>query len=318
VREFRYWTRNKLGILEGYLSAFNKAAYLKASDRLYIDLMAGSPTNKDRVTGEEFDGSARLALQASPPFTHLAFCEKPEMAAALKADLEPRHPGRQFQVYPGDCNWTIDQVLNDLERWRKAPTFVFVDQQAAEIHWQTLTKLAAFRTADWKAELWILMSPAEITRGVAGTNGVAFAARVDALYGNRAWRRIQAARGRGDITPEEYRDQMVNLLRWQLEQGLGYVMTARIPMRMPNNMPLYDMVFATDHPVGNKIMTHLYQNAARREPGMIQEAKARAKRQREDRAGMVPMFEMEPPEVTVDSIAWEPSPSWDPSGEPCW
>ena len=48
-------------------------------------------------------------------------------------------------------------------------------------------------------------------------------------------------------------------VRWQLEQDLRYSMTARIPMNMPNNMPIYDMVFATDHPVGNKIMTHLYQ-----------------------------------------------------------
>jgi three-Cys-motif partner protein len=248
----------------------------------------------------------------------MAFCEKPEKAVALEAYLRPRHPSRHFHVYPGDCNQTIDRVLMDLEPWRWAPTFVFIDQQAAEIHWQTLTKLAAFRTGERKAELWILMSPAEITRGVAGTNGAAFAARVDALYGNNTWRRIQAARGREVIPPEEYRDQMVNLLRWQLEQDLGYSMTARIPMKMPNNMPLYDMVFATDHPVGNKIMTHLYQNAAKREPGMIQEAKARAKRQREDRAGMVPLFDMEPADVTVDSIAWELSPSWDPSAAPWW
>lgn len=317
MREFRYWTRNKLEILAGYLSAFNQASYLKTSERLYIDLMAGLPTNRDRETGQEFDGSARLALQASPPFTRLAFCEKPEQAAALEADLRHRHPTRNFQVYPGDCNQTIDRVLADLAAWRWAPTFVFVDQQAAEIHWQTLAKLAAFRIAKWKTELWILMSPAMIIRGVAGTNGPAFAARVDALYGNRTWRRIQAARERDSITPEQYRDEMVNLLRWQLEQDLGYNMTARIPMRMPN-MPLYDMVFATDHLAGNRIMTHLYQNAARREPGMIQEAKARAKRQREDRAGMIPMFEMEPPEVTVESIAWEPSPSWDPSAATWW
>jgi three-Cys-motif partner protein len=318
VREFRYWTRNKLDILAGYLSAFNQASYLRASERLYIDLMAGEPTNRDKDTGEEFDGSARLGLQASPPFTRLAFCEWPVKAAVLEADLRHRHPTRDFQVYPGDCNQTIDRVLADLAPWRWAPTFVFVDQQAAEIHWQTLIKLAAFRTGERKAELWILMSPAEIIRGVTGSNGATFSARVDALYGSSTWRRIQDARWRDSITAEEYRDEMVNLLRWQLEQDLRYSMTARIPMNMTNNMPLYDMVFATDHPVGNKIMTHLYQNAARREPGMIQEAKARAKRQREDRAGMVPMFEMEPPEATVESIAWEPSPSWDPSTAPWW
>lgn len=317
VREWRYWTANKLGILAGYLPAFNRASYLKSTERLYIDMMAGSPTNRNRDTSEEFDGSARLALAASPKFTRLAFCEKPDKAAALEADLRPRHPGRNFRVYPGDCNDTIDQVLADLSGWRWAPTFVFIDQQAAEIHWQTLVKLAAFRSGGRKVELWILMSPAMISRGVAGSNRMAFAVRVDALYGNREWRKIQDARRTERITAEQYRDEMVNLLRWQLEQELGYSLTARIPMKLPSNMPIYDMVFATDHPVGNKIMTDLYHSAAAREPAMIREARARAWRQREDRAGMVPLFDMEP-EIPLDEITWAPSPSWDPSSRPWW
>jgi hypothetical protein len=88
-------------------------------------------------------------------------------------------------------------------------------------------------------------------------------------------------------------------------------------MNMPNNMPIYDMVFATDHPVGNKIMTHLYQSAAAREPQMVQEAKTRARRQRDDKAGILPLFEMDSA-VTIDGIAWEPSPSWDPRAQPWW
>lgn len=317
MREWEYWTRNKLQILAEYLPAFNRAAQLKSSERLYIDLMAGTPVNRDKATGEEFDGSARLALAASPAFTRLAFCEKPDQAAALEADLRPRHPARNFRVYPGDCNVTIDQVLEDLAPWSWAPTFAFIDQHAAEVHWSTIQKLASFRTSakGWKTELWILMSPAEITRAV---HGAAFAARVNALYGNGNWQRIQAARRSGVITAADYRDQMVNLLRWHLEQELGYEMTARIPMRMPSQMPLYDMVFATDHWVGNKIMSHLYRAAAEREPGMIREAKARAKRLREEKSGMVPMFDIEPATPVLDTIAWEPSPPWDPSQEPWW
>lgn len=319
-REWSYWTRNKLEILAGYLPAFNQAAQGRSSERLYIDLMAGSPTNRDKATGEEFDGSARLALGATPSFTRLAFCERPELAAELDADLRPRYPGRGFRLYAGDCNVTIDQVLADLAPWSWAPTFAFIDQQAAEIHWATLQKLAAFRTnrQGWKTELWSLMSPAEIARGVRGTNGEVFAGRVDALFGNDNWRRIQRARRAEAITAAGYRDEMVNLLRWQLEQDLCYGMTARIPMNMPNNMPIYDMVFATDHWVGNKIMTHLYRRAAEREPEMIREAKTRARRQREDKAGMVPMFEMDPAVPGLESISWEPTAARDPSGQAWW
>jgi hypothetical protein len=162
------------------------------------------------------------------------------------------------------------------------------------------------------------MSPAMIARGLTGTNGPAFAARVDALFGYGEWRRIQEARRRGSITAPQFRDEMVNLLRCQLEDDLGYSIMARIPMRMPSSMPIYDMVFATDHWAGNKIMSHLYRNAARREPQMIQEARARARRDREDKAGTPPMFDLEPTSSVLETIDWESRPAWDPTGEPWW
>jgi three-Cys-motif partner protein len=317
MREWQYWIRNKLGILDGYLSAFNRAS-LKSPERLYIDLMAGDPVNVEKGTGEEFDGSARLALAASPPFTRLALCEMPAKAAALNADLRQRFPGRSFEVYAGDCNQTINQVLADFSQWRWAPAFVFADQQAAEIDWETLAKVAAFRTGKWKAELWILMSPAMIVKGATGTNNQAFATRVDALLGSPNWRRIQSARRTDLISAEDYRDEMVNLLRWQLEHTLGYGMTARIPMRLPSGMPLYDMVFATDHPVGNKIMTDLYHRAAEREPRMIQEAKARGMQERDKRTGLSALFEVEPSSLRIENLPWEPSTAWDPASRDWW
>jgi three-Cys-motif partner protein len=95
VREWRYWTRNKLEILAGYLPAFNWAS-ARSPERVYIDLMAGQPENRDAGTGELFDGSARLALQASPGFTRWAFCERERTAAVLQVDREQRFPGRNW------------------------------------------------------------------------------------------------------------------------------------------------------------------------------------------------------------------------------
>jgi hypothetical protein len=127
VREWQYWTRNKLEILAGYLPAFNLASK-RSEERLYIDLMAGEPVNRERTTGEAFDGSARIALSAQPPFTRLVFCEVADKAPVLATDLRQRFPDRKFRVYPGDCNVTIDRILADLNPWRWAPTFVFADQ----------------------------------------------------------------------------------------------------------------------------------------------------------------------------------------------
>jgi three-Cys-motif partner protein len=320
VREWQYWTRNKLDILAGYLPAFNTASMGKASERLYIDLMAGQPGNRDKTSGQEFDGSARLALQSEPGFTRHAFCEEASRAGVLESDLRTRFPHKDFAVYGGDCNRTIDQVLSDLSDWRWAPTFAFIDQQAAEVTWTTLAKVSAFRKGQRKTELWVLASPAMIAKGVAGTNGAEFATRVDKLYGNRDWRKIQAARDDRRISPAQYRDDMVDLLRWQLQNEMGYAQTERIPMRMTQGTPIYDMVFATDHPVGVSIMTHLYRRAAEREPRMIAEAKTVRSKRRDERAGLMSLFEQEPEPDYRDLkvVGWEHTEVRDPRQSDWW
>lgn len=308
ARGWSYWSRNKLEILHGYLPAFNSAAK-RAEERIYIDLMAGQPENFDRDTGETFDGSARIAMAAQPGFTRSMFGEKdPKHSAALEADLRSRHPGAAFRVFPGDCNVTIRAMLAELDNVRWAPTFVFLDQQAAELHWETMVALAEFRRGKTKAEQWILWSPAMIVKGVRGTNGDAFARRVDRLYGSRRWRQILDARvGANTISASEFRAEMVNLLRWQFETNLGYQHTIRIPMTMKNGAALYDMVFATDHPAGLKIMSHLYKKAAEREPKMREEAIAA-------QTGQESLF----PDLTGPVPEWKSDPCWDPSGRSWW
>jgi hypothetical protein len=103
---------------------------------------------------------------------------------------------------------------------------------------------------------------------------------------------------------------MVNLLRWQLETQLDYRHTVRIPMRMKNKADLYDLVFATDHEAGLRIMSHLYKMAADREPKMREEAIAAA-------SGVIlePLFGDDDFRSVPE---WESEPCWDPSDLSWW
>jgi hypothetical protein len=62
-----------------------------------------------RITGLEFDASARLALKTTPPFTRLLLCERPRRAFLLDQALRRDFPDRigDFEVVPGDCNQEI-------------------------------------------------------------------------------------------------------------------------------------------------------------------------------------------------------------------
>ena len=68
-RTWGYWTQAKLQILARYLQAFATASK-GVSERVYLDAFAGEGLGIDRLTGEEFKGSARIALDvADPAFT---------------------------------------------------------------------------------------------------------------------------------------------------------------------------------------------------------------------------------------------------------
>lgn len=321
AREWSYWTRNKLEILSGYLPSFTQAVSGKSSECIYLDLMAGQPKNVERHTGAEFDGSPVVAMRTRPPFSRLRFGEvNPARAAELDAYLREQFPrDSRYRVIRGDCNITIDEILVDLADVAWAPVFAFVDQQAAEVHWETIEKLAAFRQnkQGWKAEIWILMSPTMILKGVRGQGGIPyepFRRRVDRLYGTGDWRIIQNAFDKRLIVAREYRRQMVNLMRWRLQHDLGYAVSHRIPMQMHNKVEIYDMVFATDHTAGDRIMRHLYSQAARREPDMMRQAK-------EAKSGQFSLFDES--ELGVDDSnagqeLWRPEPCWNPAGESWW
>lgn len=214
-------------------------------------------------------------------------------------------------------------MLAELQDFRWAPTFAFLDQQAAEIHWSTIDKLARFRQNrnEWKTELWILMSPTMIAREARRSEQ--FRQRVSNLYGGDSWLRVLHALDARKIKAEEYRQEMVNLMRYQLENTLGYRYTHRIPMTMSTNkMTIFDMVFATDHDAGDRIMRHLYNMAAQREPEMMRQAQvAKAQKDAED-AGLIELFGVDElsvkPSDSLGEVLWTPQPTWDPASHDWW
>ncbi len=160
---------------------------------------------------------------------------------------------RAVKVYPGDCNVTIDQALAELAPWNWAPTFALVDQYAAEVRWDTLAKLAAFkRSGKPKVELWLLFAHSMLPRGLGGDDLGAitrFADRVTGMYGTDDWREAHEGRRQELLDPGEFREELVNLMRWRIEHELGYRVTHAFEMKNTGGGPLYSMIFAGDHPV---------------------------------------------------------------------
>jgi three-Cys-motif partner protein len=320
-REWGFWTERKLQILQEYLGGFTNATK-QFHEKVYIDLMSGDPENRAKYSLATFNGSVRVALDIQPPFTRLAFFEKDSAKASrIKAEIGKMDPmGSRALVYEGDCNENIDQIYIDFKDYRNKPTFVFLDQQGAEISWSTIVKLSQFRFGSTKSELWILMNPASIARGIKGSKNEDFRESVDLLYGSHEWRDIYREQESGTLDPTQVHDEMINLFRWQLERTLGYRFTLSFPLHNEKGFPLYEMVFATDNGVGMKIMYSSYKKADRIAPGYRKKAIADQFGFR-DRSGTPALFPVEPSMVAdpkKSKSEWANVSPSDPKGSVWW
>jgi three-Cys-motif partner protein len=273
ARSWGYWTRAKLQILDGYLKGFSRATK-KSSDRVYLDAFAGSGRGRDRLTDEEFPGSPRIALDvADPAFMRLRFFEMPGKAQELEAALVAEYPGRDISVVPGDCNETIPQELARLGELR-SPTFAFLDPDGMELAWETLEKIARYKKYKTKIEMWILFPSSGVQRTLRLDRAPndADGARATQLFGTDDWRRIHELRRADRLSGADAREGYVNLMRWQLQQGLGYEETHALEIKNLKGNPLYHMILATDHEAGGRIISSLYNSAAREIPKMREEA----------------------------------------------
>jgi three-Cys-motif partner protein len=286
----------KLSMRGDYLHGFTTASSLRSPRTLYLDLFAGEDRNLSRETGEEISGSPKVALDTVPPFTKVVLFELPRQAARLETELRAAYPNRDLEVIPGDCNATLPGTLARLrlEQWNWAPSFALIDQYAAEIQWSTLQRLSEFKAgAKTKTELWLLFAASMLPRGLASEDREAverFAERISAMYGTDDWRDAYIARQTGLLSGAELRDELLNLMRWRLEKVLGYRVTHSFGMQNTRGRPIYNMIFATDHPAGEKIMDHIYRKAAQAQPQMQAEAAAKLLAQKEEESDSPGLF----------------------------
>lgn len=289
-----YWTRGKLDILRRYLDAFTTASK-STSERIYIDTFAGDPNNRDRLTGDTIEGSARIALSINnPPFTHIRLFEKENKARKLESTLCKDFPGRNLKVYGGDCNVRLPEALSELKEINRTPTFAFVDPNGKEAKWSTLEALAHFRPARLtKTELFLLFAAPMFMR-LLRVDGTPVRPQdteeITALFGMEGWQAIYNARLKELIEPGQARDEYLNLMRWRLETTLGYKWTHPLEVRNESGHIIYFMIFATDHEAGDRIMSDLYAKAAAEFPAMRKEARLRRRRQKEDQSGVQTLF----------------------------
>lgn len=236
------WTGNKAALIERYLYYF----VLVTKHGTYIDGFAGpqSPDNPE-------SWAAALVLNSEPRrLRHFHLCDKnPGQASRLRA-LQRQHPDRDIHIWAGDFNRSVARILDSGLIGPKEATFCLLDQRMFECDWETLEKIAGFRSEGYKIELFYFFPNWWFNRSLAAIRRDEVPRR---WWGRDDWQKLRqmAPWSRARLVAERFQDEL----------GYEYAEPWPIQEKPGGGRTMYFMVHATDHPAAPTLMGRAYEQA---------------------------------------------------------
>lgn len=250
MRSSGSWTYGKLHYLNEYLYRFIVSMRKKRWRAIhYIDLFAGPGRNR-LDDGRIVHGSPILALSQPYPFDQYFFGDSDPNAIRTLEQRCKNFVERRICYFPGDANKTVDEVCQHIwdvdrayikDKWSSL-NLAFLDPEGLELHWETVAKLANFRT-----DLIIYYPQMGITRNAENSPEV-----IDRFFGDTKWREIYHRYRQGEIS--RLHRALLDHYKQKL-QAFGYNIEDPLPEPRFNNSKeatLYRLLFVSKHPLGNK------------------------------------------------------------------
>jgi len=193
------WTDEKLERLRRYLVAYTIALKNQPFKKLYIDAFAGTghrqqnePTSQMPLDFPELEGlakgSAATALEIEPGFDSFIFIEKHKARfhelQKLADAYSAKHSAMTF--LQADANSALTSICGETD-WKRNRAVLFLDPYGAQVHWQTLQKVAATKAID----TWILFPAGMVIDRLTPKDGrvpSSWRDVLDRVLGTDSWR----------------------------------------------------------------------------------------------------------------------------------
>ena len=245
----RLWTGNKALLIERYLYYF----VLVTKHGTYIDGFAG-PQDAERPES----WAARVVLESEPKrLRHFHLCELDPCKVKMLRDLKREHENarRQVEVYAGDFNTCVHDILTAENIGPKEATFCLLDQRTFECHWATVQRLARFKKQGYRIELFYFLAAAWMDRALAAIQTEDGHRQVRLWWGGDGWEGLREVRG----------IDRARLVAARIVDELGYQSCEpyAIYQRTGGGRVMYYMLHATDHPETPMLMDRAYEQAVR-------------------------------------------------------
>ena len=255
IRRLKYpiWTRNKARLIQRYLFYF----LMITKHGTYIDGLAG-PQESDYPD----TWAAKLVLELEPRWLRNFFLfelkkKGYEDLCALRdaqppRDMAKREPERSVEVFFGDFNKLVGEVLPPGRIPDKEAAFCLLDQRTFECSWTTVSAIANHKTAGNRIELFYFLPNSWLDRAVSALKDPRPV--LSNWWGRDDWESAILAKN-GQERAELFTDRM------RSELGYSSVKAWPIWERPGGGNIMYYMIHATDHPEAPYLMYRAYHKA---------------------------------------------------------
>jgi three-Cys-motif partner protein len=273
------WTRFKLSSLARYLPAYTKILKKKTYTTFYIDAFAGEGiyTNESEnlifeMEPIEKSGSAKIALDTTPPFDYYYFIElNGENVSSLKA-LQETYPQKNIRIIESDAN---NFLLKMVEKWKpeKYRAVLFLDPYGMEVKMETLKAIAQTKSID----VWLLFPAGIGIKRLLKKDGSITDAnrkRLNEMFGTEDWEeqlyektnqidlfcKDQNSEAIRPVSVEKVVDYYISLL----EKIFVKVSPKYLPLHNSKNSLMFVLLFMVSNPYAvnssMNISKHIFEN----------------------------------------------------------
>jgi three-Cys-motif partner protein len=248
------WTECKARLIERYLYYFVQVTH----NGIYIDAFAG-PQELDKPEM----WAAKLVIESRPRWFgkfHLFELNDSSIKKLIEMrdsqpplDKKKKEPKRKIDIYPGDFNKNIAEVLQKNPVGDKEATFCLLDQRTRECDWQSVKTIATHKKGGNKIELFYFFPEGWINRSIAELKNNKDE-KLTRWWGNSDWKDLLKWTGPA-------RARLV-CGRFKSELNYKHVHPFAIYERKEKGgRVMYYMIHASDHDAAPVLMNRAYGHA---------------------------------------------------------
>jgi three-Cys-motif partner protein len=259
-----YWSEVKLDIIREYAKAYSTILAAQERPRLYhayIDAFAGAGVHLSKTREGEIPGSPQIAVATEPPFREYHFID---LDGSKVENLRSLFQGRSnVHIYEGDCNRImLEEVFPKVKYEDYRRGLCLLDPYGLHLDWEVIRTAGQMKTFDVFLNFPIMdMNMNVFWKNPEGVDE-ADIARMNAFWGDDSWRKVAYREEQtlfGPVEEKNANETVAEAFRERLRKVAGFSnVPPPIPMRNTTGATVYYLYFASQKPVAQNIVNHIF------------------------------------------------------------